>query len=107
MASETEAAAVNTTINYEAASTAVETPVVVMAAAAVDAAAAPNAGNSVSGCSGGGVDIGSGKTAVMIATAMATVTATMTTSDAETAAVAAARTKAAVAATEAITDSNQ
>ena len=45
--SETEAAAGNTTINYEAALTAVETPVVVVAAA-VDAAAAPNAGNSVS-----------------------------------------------------------
>ena len=50
MASETEAAAGNTTINPEVASTAVETPVVMMAAA-VDAAAAPDAGNS---CSGGG-----------------------------------------------------
>ena len=44
MASETEAAAGNTTIN-PAASTAVETPFVVMVAA-VDAAAAPDAGNS-------------------------------------------------------------
>ncbi len=56
-----------------------ETPFVVMAAA-VDAAAAPNAGNS---CSNGGVDVGSGKTAVTIATATVTVTAAMTTTAAE------------------------
>jgi hypothetical protein len=44
MAAETEAAAGNTTINYEAASTAVETAVMVVATA-VDAVAAPEAGN--------------------------------------------------------------
>ena len=81
MASETEVAAGNTTINPEAASTAVETPVVVMAAA-VDAVAAPDAGNSGSG---GGVDVGIGETAVTIATATATITAAMTTTAAETA----------------------
>ena len=43
MASETEAASGNTTINYEAELAAVETLVVVVAA--VDAAAAPDAGN--------------------------------------------------------------
>jgi len=44
MVSETEAASGNTTINYEAELAAVETLVVVVAAA-VDAAAAPDAGN--------------------------------------------------------------
>jgi len=53
MASKTEAVAGNTTINPEAASTAVEMPIVVMTAA-VDAVAAPYAGNSGSG---GGVDV--------------------------------------------------
>ncbi len=48
-------------------------PFVVMAAA-VDAAAVPDAGNNGSG---GGVDV-SGETAVAIATATATVTAAMT-----------------------------
>jgi len=46
----------------------VETPFVVMAAA-VDAASARDAGNSGSG---GAIDVGSGETAVTIATAMAT-----------------------------------
>jgi hypothetical protein len=58
MAAETEAAAGNATINYEAASTAVETEVV-----AVDAAAAPEAGNSGSGygsSGGSGVEVSSG-----------------------------------------------
>ena len=70
----------NTTINYEAASTAVETSVVVVAAA-VDVAAAPEAGNSGSGCSSGSgdVDVGGGGMAVTIATATLTVTALMTT----------------------------
>ncbi len=49
MASETEAAAGNTTINYEGESTAVEMPVVVVVVA-VDAAAAPDAGNHGRGC---------------------------------------------------------
>ena len=55
MAAETEAAAGNATINYEAASTAV--------LAAVDAgalAAAPEAGESGHGYDSGGVDVGSG-----------------------------------------------
>ena len=52
---ETEAVAGNTTINPEAASTAMETPVVMTA---VDAAAAPDAGNSGSS---GGVDVSSGE----------------------------------------------
>ena len=108
MASETEAAAGNTTINPEAASTAVETPVVVMAAA-VDAAVAPDAGNSGSG---GGVDVGSGEgeTAVTIATATVTVTAAMTTTAAETVTMSTTTKTAAAAAaatTEAGTDSNR
>ena len=41
MASETEALVGNKTINYEAALTAVETPVVVVVSAAVDAVVAP------------------------------------------------------------------
>jgi len=55
---DTEAAAGNTTINYEVASTAVETAVVT---AGMDAAAVPEAGNSGSGYgSGNSVDVGSG-----------------------------------------------
>ena len=110
MASETEAAVGNTTIDYEVASTAVESPVVVVAAV-VDALAAPEAGNSGSGIgsSGSGVDVGRGKKAVMIATAMAMMTVAMTMTAAETAEVAATTTTAteAAAATEASRDSNQ
>jgi sarcosine oxidase gamma subunit len=74
----------------------VETPFVVMVAA-VDAAAAPDAGNSGSNSI---VDVGSGETAVTIATAtaMATVTAAMPTTAAETSVVAAAAVLTSVAA---------
>ncbi len=99
MASKTEAVAGNTTINPEAASTAVEMPIVVMTAA-VDAVAAPYAGNSGSG---GGVDVSSGETAVTIATAKATVTAEMSTTAAETAVMATTTTTASVAAAAATT----
>ena len=70
MAAKTEAAAGNTTINYEAASTAVKTAAV-MVVVDVEAAAsmaAPDAGNSGSGYGSGGggggggsVDVGSGE----------------------------------------------
>ena len=75
MALETEAATGNTTINYEAALTAVETPEVMVGAAAVDAEVAPDAGNSSSICGSGsgsgsrGVDVGSDETAVTMAMA--------------------------------------
>ena len=95
MASETEAAAGNTTINYEVASTAVETPVVVVVAPAPDAAAAPEAGNSGSGSGGAGVEVSSSKMAVSIATATATVSVAMTTTAGETAGVVAKTTTAA------------
>ncbi len=64
MVSETEAAVGNTTINHEAALAVVEMTVVVVVVA-VDAVAAPEAGNCGSGCgsSGGNVDVGSGETA--------------------------------------------
>ena len=80
MALETEAATGNTTINYEAALTAVETPEVMVGAAAVDAEVAPDAGNSSSICGSGsrGVDVGSDETAVTMAMATGTVTAVMT-----------------------------
>ena len=51
-----------------------ETPVVVVVMA-VNTAAAPDAGNSGSGCrsDGGGVDVRSGKTAVTIVTVVASI----------------------------------
>ncbi len=78
-----------------AASTAVEIPFMVMAAV-VDAATAPDAGNS-----GSGVYVGSGETAVTIVMATATVTVAMTTTAAETAVVAATTTPASAAASAA------
>ena len=80
MALETEAVAGNTTIKYEAASTAVETPGVMVVVAAVDAEVAPDAGNSSSICGSGsrGDDVGSGETAVTMAMATGTVTAAIT-----------------------------
>ena len=61
MVAETEAVAWNRTINYEAASTAVETAVVAAAVDAAASAAAPEAGNngSLYG-SGSGIDVDSG-----------------------------------------------
>ena len=94
MASETEAAAGNSTINPQTASTAVETPFMVMAAV-MDAAAAPDANNSGSD---GVVDVGSGEMAVTIAMATATVTSAMTTTAEATVAAAAMTTPASAAA---------
>ena len=66
IAAETEAAVGNTTINYEAASTAVETVVVV---AVMDAAVAPEAGSTGSGYGSGNDDYNDNMTAMAMVTA--------------------------------------